>query len=142
MKRHLFLTALLITLCLSASAQITQIKSTKLPAQARTTISKAWNNAPIVDAWRNKEGKRIEYKAAVEDGSTIKFNANGQWIEVKSYNGVPSKLLPAAILAHIDKYFEGQYIVWVKKNTIRYQIQLADGTKLEFNAKGVFQAFL
>ncbi len=125
-----------------AAAQITQISSTRLPAQARTTIRNAWNGAPIVDAWRNKEGRRVEYKASVEDGSTIKFNANGQWIEIRSYGGVPTMLLPKAMLAYIDKYYEGQLIVWVAKTPKRYRIELANGTKLEFNAKGIFQAFL
>lgn len=125
-----------------ASAQITQIKSTKLPAQARTTIKNAWNGAPVVDAWRNKIGKKVEYKASVENGSTIKFDANGRWIEMRCYEGVPLSLLPKALLSHLDKYYEGQMIVWVSKTTKRYQIELANGTKLEFNNKGVFQAFL
>ncbi len=124
------------------SAQITQIKSSQLPALARSTVSKTWNGAPIIDAWRNKEGRRIEYKASVEDGSTMKFNANGQWIEVKSYGGVPGSLFPTALLSHLDKYFEGRYIVRATKTTKRYQVELNDGSKLEFNPKGVFQAFL
>ena len=124
------------------SAQITQIKSTQLPAQARSTIRTAWNGAPIVDSWRNKEGRKVEYKASVEDGSTIKFNAAGQWIEMKSYSGVPTKLLPQALVKYIDLYYEGRQIVWVTKTPKRYQVQLTDGSKLEFNSKGVFQAFL
>lgn len=132
-----------LTVCAFVSnAQITQIKSTQLPAQARTTIRKAWNGAPTVDAWRNKMGKRVEYKASIENGSTIKFNAQGRWIEMRCYDGVPTTLLPKAMLSHIDKYYEGQLIVWVSKTTKRYQIQLANGTKLEFNNKGIFQAFL
>lgn len=142
MKKLILTFFAIVAISISASSQITQINSNKLPAQARSTIRSAWNGAPIVDAWRNKIGKRVEYKASVEDGSTIKFNANGQWIEMKSYNGVPSKLLPKALLTHVEKYYEGQIIVWATKTPKRYQIQLADGTKLEFNAKGVFQAFL
>lgn len=132
-----------LTVCAFVSnAQITQIKSTQLPAQARTTIRKAWNGAPTVDAWRNKMGKRVEYKASIENGSTIKFDSQGRWIEMRCYDGVPTTLLPKAMLSHIDKYYEGQLIVWVSKTTKRYQIQLANGTKLEFNNKGIFQAFL
>lgn len=126
----------------SASAQITQIKSSKLPAQARTTIKNAWNGAPVVDAWRNKMNRKVEYKASIENGSTIKFDANGRWIEMRCYEGVPTSLLPKALLSHIDKYYEGQMIVWVSKTKKRYQIELANGTRLEFNNKGVFQAFL
>lgn len=125
-----------------ASAQITQIKSTKLPAQARSLIKTTWNGAPIVDAWRNKEGRRIEYKASVEDGSTIKFDAAGRWIEVKSYSGVPTKLLPANLVKYINTYYDGQLIVWAVKKARCYQVQLTDGSKLEFSLKGVFQAFL
>ena len=142
MKKLILTFIAVVALSFAASAQITQIKSTQLPAQARTTIRNAWNGAPIVDSWRNKEGKRVEYKAAVENGSLIKFNANGQWIEVKSYDGIPSSLLPKALLTHIDKYYEGQLIVWASKNTRRYRIELANGTKLEFDSKGIFQAFL
>ena len=140
--KKLILTLIAIFAFGAASAQITQIKSTQLPAQARNTIRTARNGAPIVDAWRNKEGRRVEYKASVENGSTIKFNANGQWIEMKSYSGVPVKLLPPALVKYIDTYYEGQQIVWVTKTPKRYQVQLTDGSKLEFNAKGVFQAFL
>ncbi len=142
MKKLILTIIALVAISFTASAQITQIKSTQLPTQARTTIRSAWNGAPIVDAWRNKQGRKVEYKASVEDGSTMKFSANGQWIEVKSYGGVPTSLLPKAMLSHIDKYYEGQQIVWVSKTTRRYRIQLTDGTKLEFNAKGYFQAFL
>lgn len=142
MKKLIITLIAIVALSLTASAQITQIKSSQLPAQARTTIRSAWNGAPIVDAWRNKEGRRVEYKASVEDGSTMKFNANGQWIEVKSYGGVPTSLFPKALLSHLDKYFEGRQIVWATKTTKRYQVQLTDGSKLEFNSKGVFQAFL
>ena len=142
MKYLLLTIVATVILSMTASAQITQIKSTQLPAQARNTIRTAWNGAPIVDAWRNKEGRKVEYKASVEDGSTIKFNANGQWIEMKSYSGVPTKMLPAALVKHIETYYEGQQIVWVIKNTKRYQVQLTDGSSLEFNAKGIFQAFL
>ena len=141
--KKLFLTLIaVVTLSVVSSAQITQIKSTQLPAQARKTIQVTWNNAPIVDAWKNKDGRRIEYKASVENGSIIKFNANGQWIEVKSYGGVPNSLLPNALLAHINKYYEGQQIVWASKTPKRYQVQPTDGSKLEFTPKGVFQAFL
>ncbi len=127
---------------LTATAQITQINSNKLPVQARNAIRTAWNGAPIVDAWRNKDGKRVEYKASVENGSTMKFNANGWWIEIKSYSGVPTKMLPATLVKHVEKYYEGQQIVWATRTPKRYQVQLTDGSKLEFNSKGVFQAFL
>lgn len=141
-KTVLFAAILSIIAIQGASAQITQINSNKLPGQARTTIRNAWDGVPIVDAWRNKEGRRVEYKASVEDGSTIKFNSNGSWIEVKSYNGVPSKLLPKALLSHIEMYYEGQIIVCALKYPKSYQVELSDGTKLEFNNKGVFRAFL
>ena len=123
-------------------SQIVQIGSSKLPTQARNTISKAWNRPAIVDSWRNKEGRRVEYKASLEDGSLIKFNANGQWIEVKSYGGVPASLLPQALTKHVDMYYEGQQIVWVIKTPKKYSVQLTNGTKLEFNNKGIFTAFL
>ncbi len=142
MKKLILTLFAVVALSVTASAQIKQIKSTQLPAQARTTIRNAWNGAPIVDAWRNKQGRKVEYKASVEDGSTIKFDASGRWIEMKSYGGVPTKMLPQALLNHINKYYEGQQIVWVTKTPKRYQVQLTDGSKLEFNAKGVFQAFL
>ena len=142
MKKLILTIIAVVAISFAASAQITQIKSTQLPAQARTTIRNAWNGAPIVDAWRNKQGRKVEYKASVEDGSTMKFNAGGQWIEVKSYGGVPTSLFPQALLSHLDKYFEGRPIVWATKTPKRYQVQLTDGSKLEFNAKGVFQAFL
>ena len=142
MKKLVLTLLALVAFSMAASAQITQIKSTQLPNQARTTISRAWNNAPIVNAWRNKEGKHVEYKATVEDGSVIKFAANGQWIEVHSYSGVPNSLLPKALLTHLDKYYEGQYVVTATKTTRRYRVELSDGTKLEFNSKGAFQAFL
>jgi hypothetical protein len=142
MKKLILTLFAVVALSVTASAQIKQIKSTQLPAQARTTIRNAWNGAPIVDTWRNKQGRKVEYKASVEDGSTIKFDASGRWIEMKSYGGVPTKMLPQALLNHINKYYEGEQIVWVTKTPKRYQVQLIDGSKLEFNAKGVFQAFL
>jgi len=140
--KKIVLTLIALMLTSLASAQITQISSTRLPAQARTTIRSAWNNAPIVDSWRNKEGRRVEYKASVEDGSIIKFNAGGQWIEVKSYGGVPSRLLPAALVKYVEHYYEGRLIVWAIRKGRNYNIELSDGSKLEFDQKGTFRAFL
>lgn len=141
--KKIFLTLIAtVALSLAASAQIEQINSNKLPGNARATIRSAWNGAPIVDAWRNKEGKRVEYKASVENGSTMKFNANGQWIEVKGYGGVPENLFPSLLIKHIHEYYEGQYIVFASRTTKRFQIELSDGTRLQFNAKGAFEAFL
>lgn len=123
-------------------AQITQISSTKLPTRARTTIRNGWNNAPVVDAWRNKSGNRVEYKASLEDGSLIKFNAVGQWIEIKSYTGVPSMLLPSALVHYVEHYYEGRQIVHAIHTGKYYRVELTDGSKLEFTEKGVFNAFL
>ncbi len=125
-----------------AMAQISQIGSSKLPARARTTISKGWNNAPIVDAWRNKSGKRVEYKASLEDGSLIKFNAAGQWIEMKCFTGVPSMLLPNALVQYVERYYEGRLIVHATHYGKFYRVELSDGSKLEFTEKGIFNAFL
>ena len=61
---------------------------------------------------------------------------------MKSYGGVPTSLFPKALLTHLDKYYEGRYIVHATKNTRRYRVELSDGSKLEFNNKGTFQAFL
>lgn len=142
MKKLIVIVLAMMALATTATAQIKQISSTKLPAAARTTIKKTWNNAPIVDAWQNKEGRRVEYKASIEDGSIVKFNAAGQWIEVKSYGGVPTTLFPAALNKFVSDYYEGQLIVWGIRTNTKYQVQLTDGSKLEFNKNGKFQAFL
>ncbi len=46
--------------------------------------------------------------------------------------------LPAAAKTFVKTHFKGQKIAYAEKDGVQYECQLEDGTKIEFNRKGVW----
>lgn len=52
---------------------------------------------------------------------------------------IPVEQLPAAVRTFIQKNFKGAKIIYAEKDWNSYECRLSDGTKVEFNKKGVWK---
>lgn len=142
MKKILFTLALSLLMAFSATAQQeVNIKSTQLPARARQTVQTYYPKTSIVAASKMVFNGRTSYKAAIDEGSFMFFDASGNWNMARSYDGLPDKIVPAKIRKYVSDYHEGQLIVEIQKLRRTYRITLTDGTSLEFYLNGNFYGF-
>ena len=71
--------------------------------------------------------------------STIKITKCGDWEEVKTRTqAVPAKLIPNGIAQYVKKTYPQSEIYKIQKKRYGYEVELANGLDLEFNANGQF----
>jgi len=84
------------------------------------------------------EDGKIVYDVHFEDGTKAEFSSNGNIIEVKSYSGVPSSVVPSKVQAYVRKYYPKNKIVHWEKEWNKQKVELDNDLDLEFTLKGDF----
>ncbi len=118
------------------NAQQPQATAQTLPAAATTFIQQQFPNATVTYVENDSDDGRVEYEATLSDGSKVTFNANGDWNKVECYQGVPAALVPANIASYVSSNYQGAVITKVDREPYGYDIDLANGLDLKFNANG------
>lgn len=141
MKRFIFaaVAVLIGVLAFNAKAD-TPINPSDLPAVARSFISKAFPNDPIVLAERDKDLLRTEYSVNLQSGTEIDFDAKGEWRDVscKHGSGVPASVVPKSVGSYVAANYPGQKIVEISRDRKKIEVELSSGLDLEFDANGNF----
>lgn len=141
MKKLLLTLAAVVVLAAGALAQENFIKVSSLPSAARQNVKTYYPTATIVSASKMVWNGKTSFKAAMDNGSYMFFDASGRWNMARSYDGLPDKFLPAKVRKYVSDYHEGQLIVEVQKLSKTYIITLSDETKLQFYHNGNFYGF-
>lgn len=138
MKKIFALVCVGLTLTFVAFADndiITQNKK-ELPQTAQKTIEKEFGDKQIAFIKIDKDFLSNSYEVQFTNGYEISFDSKGNWTEVETErDAVPSTFIPQAIRQQVDQMFAGKHIVRIDKEKHGYDIQLSDGTELEFNKK-------
>jgi len=140
-KLKLFATAAIVALttAFSANAQSSNITSAQLPSKALDFLKKHFTKETVSYAKVEKEMFDTEYKVYLSNGTEIEFDGNGNWEDIDGhYQPLPVSVLPKAINTHIKQNFDGQKIIKSENKSWGYEIELLDGTELEFNNAGKF----
>ncbi|MDE6137182.1 MAG: PepSY-like domain-containing protein [Muribaculaceae bacterium] len=111
----------------------TPIKATSLPKAAQTFIAKHFPGDTVRKAEKDNGYRGAEYEVDLAGGAEIEFRDNGDWKDVKAARGkaVPAAIVPAAIAAHVEKNYPGQYITEISRKRGGYEVELANGTELK-----------
>lgn len=142
MKRTLLIFfALLLGASVAMADNVVPVATNRLPYKAQQALKTYWPNAAVMSAMKKTAGKNIDYKVSLEDGTVIRFDAQGNWRQIKCYTGLPDKVMPDAMRHHIKTYYDGQYPVEINKGKKKYRIQLNQGMYLEYDLKGNFLRF-
>lgn len=138
MKKIFALVCVGLTLSFVAFADndiITQNKK-DLPQTAQKTIEKEFGDKQIAFIKIDKDFFSNSYEVQFTNGYEISFDTKGVWTEVETErDAVPEAFIPQAIQQQVNQMFAGKHIVRIDKEKHGYDIQLSDGTELEFNKK-------
>lgn len=141
MKKIISLMAAMLLVVISASARDRVSRNINdLPEAARTTLTKYFpkqgvNHIKIDD----KTFGGADYDVILNNGTEVDFNSDGEWIEVDcGANAVPSGLVLKPISDYVARNFAKQKIVSIEKERNKYNVELQNGTELEFDRAGQF----
>lgn len=122
----------------TANAQKVDITLKELPTAAQSFISKNFPNQSSSYVIKDKGILEIEYKIILTGGIEIEFDANGNWEEIESNTPLPETVLPETIAGYIKSNYKSLGTLKVEKKRHGYEVELTNGTELEFDTKGKF----
>ena len=114
------------------------ISKKDMPSSVQRNVTKYFGKKNISSIIKDREDGKIVYEVSFEDGTKAEFSSNGNIIEVKSYRGVPSSVVPSKIQAYVRKYYPKNKIVHWEKEWNKQKIELDNDLDLEFTLKGDF----
>jgi|SRR5690606_28894559 len=120
-------------------AQETRIESSALPKEASSFLTQHFGDNTIRRAVKDTEGSRHTFEVRLTDGTEIEFNSDGSWHEIDG-NGkvVPASLIPNAIADYTTRNYPQAKITKIERSSRRIDIDLDNGTELEFDSNGKF----
>lgn len=115
------------------------VTAEQLPEPVRAFIQQTFPGQTISFAEKDLEVTGTKYDVVLADGTRIDFDTDNVWdkIECTLANPVPTALIPAPIVAHIQTNFPDALIVKIDKERYGYEVELANGLELKFNQQGV-----
>ena len=122
----------------TANAQKVNITLKELPTAAQSFISTNFPNQASSYIIKDKGMLVIEYKVILTGGVEIEFDADGNWEEIESNTPLPATVLPETIAGYINSNYKSQDVIKLEKKRTGYEVELANGTELEFDTKGKF----
>lgn len=111
-----------------------------LPAPAQAFISTYFYGDGVYDYWADGYGAGIEYSVVLDSGTELVFDYQGNWLEVDAPGGwsIPDGIAPGPIEWFVAQYYPYQGINEISWEGWRYDVELTDGTGLQFDPNGNF----
>ena len=111
------------------------ISPDEMPGDARSIIETYFPDEHIKHVERDYDDGIIVYELKFTGGIEIKFDENGNWIEIEcKYTPVPDGLIPPQILDYVNSNYSRAFISGIeKKGNGTYEIELSNGVDLLFD---------
>ncbi len=138
MKRFRVLGILAFVLLMTACSD-KPVTPEQLPAPIKAFLQQNFPGQTVSFAKKDLEGFGYQYDVVLADGTQIDFDTDDMWDKVACTlaNPVPTALIPAPIVAHIQANFPDAMITKIDKEHYGYEVELANGLELKFNKQGV-----
>lgn len=123
---------------------IAQNNMNELPETTQEFVKKHFSNEKIKSAEREKDlmnfGNGEMYEVELDNGIKMDFNEAGELTEIESNNDVaiPKEALPNSISSYVEKNYPNAHVVSWEADKNDQEVELSDGTDLEFDANGKF----
>ncbi len=129
----IFALALLMTACSDKP-----VTADQLPAPITAFIQQHFPGQTISFAKKDVEITGSQYEVVLADGTQIDFDSDDVWdkIQCTMTNPVPTALIPAPIVTHLQTNFPDAMILKIDKERNGYEVELANGLELKFNQQG------
>ena len=130
----IFALVLLMTACSDKPVAVEQ-----LPEPVKAFIQQHFPGQTITYAEKDVELTGSKYDVVLADGTRVDFDTDNVWdkIECTMASPVPTALIPAPIVTHIQTNFPDAMILKIDKDYDGYEVELANGLELKFNKQGV-----
>lgn len=113
-----------------------------LPGKANTFISAKFKTAKVVKVSKvNDNLTKKEFEVILDNGIKIEFDKDGNWVEIEAVEddqAIPSEFVPEKILAYLAVNYPGLGVNSIEIEDDGYEIELTDGTDLDFDLQGNF----
>ena len=110
----------------------------ELPQVSRTFLNNYFDGNKVSHIKIDKDLFLVDsYDVILTDGTSVEFNRDGEWKEVKSFQqNIPDTLIPAEIRQYVNQNYPGQKIMTVERGKRKVSVDLANGLELEFDLNG------
>jgi len=113
-----------------------------LPGKANTFITAKFKTAKVVKVSKvNDNLTKKEFEVILDNGIKIEFDKDGNWVEIEAVaddQAIPSEFVPEKILAYLAVNYPGLGVNSIEIEDDGYEIELTDGTDLDFDLQGNF----
>ena len=107
-----------------------------LPAAAQTVLTEHFAKYRVVLAKVENGILDKSYDVFLANGDKVEFDRKGNWTEVVlKQDGVPTALVPAAILTYLKNAHPDAKIVKIERETRTYEVALSNRFEYTFNKK-------
>lgn len=119
--------------------------SATLPQSSQDFIKKNFSSATIESTKEDSSwefwDKDEKFEVHLSNGIKLDFNKNGEITEIDSKNNeaIPQAALPQNVVSYVQSNYSGSQIISWEKSDDEQEVELADGTELEFDAQGNFR---
>lgn len=127
----------------AASAQTQPAQAQALPQVITDFINQYFPGATVTGVEPDNEFGGTEYDVYLNDGTELDFDKSHQWEEVDCKDkAVPAAFVPTNMANYVKTACQGQPIVKIsKKSYSGYEVKLANGQELHFDASGNFTGY-
>ncbi|MDT0293773.1 PepSY-like domain-containing protein [Mesonia ostreae] len=133
MKKILFIAAVAF---LGITSSFAQEGMDKLPANVQELIKTNYANLQIKKIKVDEGDMDERYKVKFENGTQLDFNSMGEINEIDGEERIPDALIPQKIKNYLATKYKGEYATeWEYENNV-HEVELSNGTELEFTDKG------
>lgn len=110
----------------------------ELPQVSRNFLNNYFNGNKVSHIKIDKDLFLIDsYDVILTDGTSVEFNRDGEWKEVKSFQqNIPDTLIPAEIRQYVSQNYPSQKIMTVERGKRKVSVDLANGLELKFDLNG------
>jgi hypothetical protein len=137
MKKFIALGIFAMFLLLTACSD-KPVAPTQLPVAVQTFVQQSFPGQNITYAEKDLELTGYKYDVVLADGTRIEFDTDDVWdkIECPLTNPVPTVLIPAPVVTHLQANYPDAMIVKIDKERYGYEVELANGLELKYNKQG------
>ncbi|WP_282017641.1 PepSY-like domain-containing protein [Salegentibacter mishustinae] len=129
---------------LCAFGMFAQADTKNLPATAKNFIQQNFSSNTVQEVEENSKWQiwaDDKYEVKLSNGIELDFDENGNILEIDSQKdeAIPMSALPSTIATYLkENYPDSQVIGWEKEKKSQ-EVDLVDGTELEFDEQGNFR---
>lgn len=110
-----------------------------LPSSVQDFITQQYPNTSILK-YEVKQAPIVgnRYEIKMNNGAELKFDKDGNWVEIKDKQGLNPNLLPASIVSYLNTHYKGVDVESIDKESDKIKVELVNDIDLEFDKNGNF----